>query len=60
MNSTVKLWPFRAQGLYFMGEIRPLSSKGHQFSLAATNYITKWTEAVPLRNMTHWEVISFV
>jgi hypothetical protein len=24
------------------------------------DYFTKWTEAVPLRNMTHWEVISFV
>jgi hypothetical protein len=24
------------------------------------DYFTKWTEAVPLRNMTHWEVINFV
>jgi transposase len=28
--------------------------------LVATDYFTKWTEAVPLRNMTHREVINFV
>jgi hypothetical protein len=60
MNSIVKSWPFRGSGLAFIGEIHPGSSKGHQFILVATNYFTKWTEAVPLRNMTHREVISFV
>jgi transposase InsO family protein len=28
--------------------------------LVATNYFTKWTEVVALKNMTHWEVIEFV
>jgi hypothetical protein len=60
MNSIVKSWPFRERGLDFIGEIRPGSSKGHQFILVATDYFTKWTEAVPLRNMTHQEVINFV
>jgi transposase InsO family protein len=41
-----------------MGNIQ--SSKGHRFILVATDYFTKWTEAVPLRNMTHREVISFM
>jgi hypothetical protein len=53
MNSIVKSWPFRGWGLDFIGEIHPGSSKGHQFILVATDYFTKWTEAVPLRNMTH-------
>jgi hypothetical protein len=60
MNSIVKLCPFREWGLDFIGEIHPESSKGHQFILVATDYFTKWTEAVPLRNMTHREVINFV
>jgi hypothetical protein len=60
MNSIVKLWPFRGRGLDFIGEIHPGSSKGHRFILVAMDYFTKWTEAVPLRNMTHWEVINFV
>jgi hypothetical protein len=28
--------------------------------LVATDYITKWTETVPLKNMTHKEVIEFI
>jgi hypothetical protein len=60
MNSNGKPWPFKGWGLDFIGEIHPRSSKGHQFILVVTYYFTKWTEAVPLRNMTHWEVINFV
>jgi hypothetical protein len=60
MNSIVMLWPFRGWGLDFIGEIHPGSSKGHRFILVATDYFTKWTEAVPLRNMTHQEVICLV
>jgi hypothetical protein len=60
MNSIVKLWPFRGWGLYFISKIHPRSSKGHRFILVATDYFTKWTKAVPLRNMTHQEVICFV
>jgi hypothetical protein len=60
MNTIVKSWPFRGWGLDFIGEIHPGSSKGHRFILVATDYFTKWTEAVPSRNMTHREVINFV
>jgi hypothetical protein len=60
MNSIVKLWPFRGWGLDFVGEIHPRSYKGHRFILVGTDYFTKWTEAVPFRNMTRREVISFV
>ena len=28
--------------------------------LVATDYFTKWTEVVPLKNMTHREVIEFI
>jgi transposase InsO family protein len=60
MNSIVKSSPFRGWELDFIGEIHPRSSKGQRFILVATDYFTKWTEAVPLRNMTRREVISFV
>jgi transposase InsO family protein len=33
---------------------------GHRFVLVTTNYFTKWTEVVPLKNMTHKEVIHFI
>jgi hypothetical protein len=60
LNSIMKSWPFKGWGLDFIGEIHPGSSKGRWFILVATDYFTKWTEAIPLRNMTHREVISFV
>ena len=44
----------------FIGQINPPSSKGHRFVLVATNYFTKWTKPVPLKNMTHREVIEFI
>jgi len=34
--------------------------KGTSLVLAATGYFTKWSEAVPLKNMTHKEVIEFI
>jgi hypothetical protein len=46
--------------LDFIGQIYPSSSKGHRFVLVATDYFTKWTEDVPLKNMTHKEVIEFM
>jgi hypothetical protein len=46
--------------LDFIGEIHPASSKGHRFVLVATDYFTKWTEAVPLKNMRHKVVINFM
>jgi hypothetical protein len=60
LNLIVKLWPFREWRLDFIGEIHPESSKGNRFIWVATDYFTKWTKVVPLRNMTHPEVISFV
>jgi hypothetical protein len=60
MNSIVKPWSFGGWGLDFIGEIHLGSSKGHRFILVASDYFTKWTKVVPLRNMKHREVINFV
>jgi hypothetical protein len=60
MHPIVKPWPFRGWGLDFIREIHPSSSKGHCVILVATDYFTKWTEVVPLKNMTQKEVIWFL
>jgi hypothetical protein len=60
LHPIIKPWPFRGCGLDFIGEIHPSSSKGHQFVLVATDYCTKWTEVVALKNITHREVIEFI
>ena len=60
LHPIIKPWPFRGWGLDFIGEIHPSSSKRHWFVLMATDYFTKWTEAIALKNMTHKEVIEFI
>jgi transposase InsO family protein len=60
MHPIIKPWPFRGWGLDFIGEMHPSSTKGHRFILMTTDYFSRWVEAVPLRNMMHREVISFV
>jgi hypothetical protein len=60
LHPILKPCPFCGWGLDFIGEIHPTSSKGQRYVLVATDYFTKWAEAVPLRSMTHKEVIHFV
>jgi hypothetical protein len=60
LHPIIKPWPFRGWGLDFIGNIHAPSTKGHCFVIAATDYFTKWTEAIPLKNMTLKEVIGFI
>jgi transposase InsO family protein len=60
LHPIIKPWPFRGWGLDFIGQIHPLSLKGHHFVLVAMDYFIMWTEVVPLKNMTHKEVIEFI
>jgi hypothetical protein len=60
LHPIIKPWPIRGWGLDFIGQIHPSSSKGHCFMLVAIDYFTKWTKAIPLKNMTHKEVIEFI
>jgi hypothetical protein len=60
LHPIIKPWPFRGWGLDFIDQIHPSSSKGHRFVLIAMDYFTKWTEVVPLKNMTHRKVIEFI
>jgi hypothetical protein len=52
--------PFHGWALDFISQIHPASSKGYRFVLVATDYFTKWMEAVKLKNMMHKEVILFI
>ncbi|XP_057852816.1 uncharacterized protein LOC131063058 [Cryptomeria japonica] len=44
--------PFRRWGIDFIGEIACKSSGAHFWILVATNYFTKWVEAIPTRKET--------
>src|SRR5579883_2600485 len=60
MNPIIKPWPFRGWGIDLIGQIYPPSSKNHKFILGATDYFTKWVEAIPLKNATSKDMIEFV
>jgi len=60
MNPIIKPWPFRGWGIDLIGQIYPPSSKNHKFVLVATDYFTKWVEAIPLKNVTSKDMIEFV
>jgi hypothetical protein len=60
LHLIIKPCPFCRWALDFIGQIHLAYSKGHRFVLVATDYFTKWIEFVPLKNMTHKEVIHFI
>ena len=49
LHSIVNPWSFRGWAMDLIRKIHPVSSKGHSFILVATDYFTKWVEAVPLK-----------
>jgi hypothetical protein len=57
LNPIIKPWPFRGWGIDLIGQINPPSSKGHKFVLLATDYFTKWIEAIPLKKVTSENII---
>ncbi|KAL2944011.1 Gypsy retrotransposon integrase-like protein 1 [Bienertia sinuspersici] len=60
LHPTVTSWPFEAWGLDVVGPITPKSSGGHAYILAATDYFSKWAEAVALREVKKENVVEFI
>jgi hypothetical protein len=60
LNPIIKPWPFRGWGIDLIVQINPPSSKGHKFVLLATDYCTKWVEAIPLKKVTLENNVEFV
>ena len=52
--------PFQQWGIDFIGEITNKSIGGHSWILVATDYFTKWVEAIPTRNATSRVVTNFI
>ncbi|KAI5349454.1 hypothetical protein L3X38_002341 [Prunus dulcis] len=60
LHPTITSWPFDAWGLDVVGPIAPKSSDGHSYIFAATDYFSKWAEAVPLKGVKKENVVSFI
>lgn len=52
--------PFAQWGLDFIRMINPLNSIKHKWILTATDYFTRWSEVVPLKNSSESEVLTFL
>ncbi|GAA0165539.1 hypothetical protein LIER_20920 [Lithospermum erythrorhizon] len=59
LHPTTASWPFDAWGLDMVGPM-PESVEGHVYILAATNYFSKWAEAVLLLIGKKEEVADFI
>ncbi|CAM8989666.1 unnamed protein product [Rhodiola kirilowii] len=60
LHPTVASWPFEAWGLDVVGPINPKASNGHTYILAATDYFSKWADAVTLREVKKENVVEFI
>jgi len=59
-HPTVASWPFEAWGLDVVGPLTRKSSTGHLYILAATEYFTKWAEAIALKEVKKENVVDFI
>lgn len=52
--------PFEQWGLDIISEIIPHSFKKHKYILTATDYFTKWVEAIPIKVANSENIIEFI
>ena len=52
--------PFEQWGIDIIVEIKPNSSLQHKYILTATDYFTRWVEAIPLRKVNEDAVMDFL
>jgi len=60
LHPTSYLWLFEMWGMNVIRPISPLTSKGHRFILATTDYFSMWAEAVPLKEVKTSNVIKII
>ena len=60
LKSVVIQAPFQQWGLDFIGKFNDNSSNGYTWILTATDYFTKWVEAIPTKAATQKVVMDFL
>ncbi|XP_058202937.1 uncharacterized protein LOC131317399 [Rhododendron vialii] len=60
LHVTTCSWPFAAWGIDVIGPIKPSSSAGDKYIIAATDYFSKWAEAIALKEMKSGNVSDFI
>lgn len=60
MTPIIKPWPFRGWAIDLIGKIYPPSFKQHTFIIVATDFFTKWVEAIHLKEISQKSIIEFI
>ncbi|XP_058221003.1 uncharacterized protein LOC131331154 [Rhododendron vialii] len=60
LHVTTCSWPFAAWGIDVIGPIKTSSSAGDKYIIAATDYFSKWAEAIALKEMKSGNVSDFI
>ena len=60
LTPIVVLAPFQQWGLDFIGKFKDNSSNGFCWILTATDYFTKWVEAIPTKTATEKVDMDFI
>lgn len=60
LHTTKTTWPFEMWEMDAIDPISPTSSKGHWFIHTLTNYFSKWSEAISLREVKAPNVVKFI
>ncbi|XP_058216876.1 uncharacterized protein LOC131327758 [Rhododendron vialii] len=60
LHVTTCSWPFAAWGIDVIGPIKPSSSAGNKYIKAATDYFSKWAEAIALKETKSGNVSDFI
>jgi hypothetical protein len=60
LHPIIKSWPLSWLGARFHCPNSSSIIMGHHFILVATDYFTKWTKVVLLKNITHKKVNEFI
>ncbi|XP_026449035.1 uncharacterized protein K02A2.6-like [Papaver somniferum] len=60
LHSVVTHWPFHRWGLDIIGQINPTSSGRHKYIITATEYSSKWVEAITLRDYSGATIAAFI
>ena len=60
LKYNIKPWPFRKWVLDLIKKIYSPSTKGHQFTLVAIDYYTKWVEPLVLKEVKQTNIIHFI
>jgi hypothetical protein len=60
IHPTKMSWPLKMWGMGIVGPIHTPSSKGHKFILAMTDYFSKWSEVIGLKEVKTKNVEDFI